>query len=123
MTQNLTWSAYWSAYWSAILIILLTYYAVIILLYCKEDLKNIILKTSHIKYRPTSEHNSQTSQQQAAMDEIRAYLLQSSYYPIGKSDFVSGLQGILSKYKNLQNTAYETSINKLALQECDHDPS
>ena len=107
----------WTSHPAVIPIFLLTYYALVITLCFSQDFVALFHKSAHRNNDFVSECDVQY-QLQAAVDEIRAYLDQAAYYTLAKAELSFGLQRVLSKYKNLQNTSYETSINQLVLEEC-----
>ena len=108
----------WTGHCAAVPMFLLIYYAVLIVLCFGHDFVDVFHKTSVPNYKLGSQYDAQNLQHQEALDEIRAYLNQAKYYTLAKPDLACGLQRILSKYKNLQNTSYETSINQLVIEEC-----
>lgn len=107
----------WASYLSAVTILLLLYYSVILLLFYRKDFRFVLHRIVAPKPSPQNKENVEFSHQQSPIGEIRAFVRQAACN-ISKAELIFGLQQLLSRYKHLQNTAYETSINQLILHEC-----
>ena len=103
---------------STIPICLLIYYSALKLLCFGKDFIQLFGDTSHPNHKLPSEYNIQSFQHQAALNEIQAYLGEVAYCTFTKADLTFGLQRLLFKYKYLQNTSYEKSINQPVFEEC-----
>lgn len=128
MENNISWSSYWSALISLTLI----YYAYVLLVFYRHELRNLL--TGKIKKMPTGvlqpslpimEHNNPVESggdalfhsAQSLADETLAYLEQSGHGV--KEEILFGLQQIFKKHRIILNSTYQHAMENLLLSECE----
>ena len=126
----------WQGYWTAIALTAIIYYAIILLLYYRQDLQGWLQKKSTRReavpatpfptpdkgpHLQTSLFEAETDFQAppidtaeqtfyACMDELSAFFEAAKSRRWQRAQLLQTLKQVLSKYPALQNTEYKTSI-------------
>lgn len=128
MENNISWSSYWSALTSLTLI----YYAYVLLVFYRHDLRNLLV--GKIKKMPTGvsqpsppilKRNNPVERDddelflsaQSLADETLAYLDQSGHGL--KEEIFFGLKQIFKKHRIILNSSYQPAMESLLLSECE----
>ena len=129
MVNNISWGSYWSALTTMVII----YYAYVILVYYRDDLRNRLAgkngRLSAGSFQPTllkvdnQEHSVRGGDEvlpvlQSITDEMVAYLGQASYAKAGKTDIIFALQQIARKYEMIEISSHRQAVNKVVQFEC-----
>ena len=122
----------WTSYWSVLSVLTIIYYAYVLLVYYRSDLRNRLAgKISHSSVghfppsQPLTQHQSHRVSGedelfpavQSLTDEMKAYLEQAGHAL--KEEIIFGLQKIFKKYRVLLNSSYQEAIENLLLLECE----
>ena len=129
MVNNISWGSYWSVLFIAVII----YYAYVLLVYYRGDLrtrltgKNNLLPAGNFKptHLPNQEQSDSESNDQELLpvvqlltDEVTAYLEQASHAGAVKPEIIFALKQITKKYGSVKTSPYQTAVNSLLQFEC-----
>ncbi|MBW7840868.1 MAG: hypothetical protein H3C36_14800 [Chitinophagaceae bacterium] len=119
----------WSDYLLTAFLVLVFYYAAILLIYYRKDIKHKLLpaKTPVSKPPIDSVLFSSSSQEQgrdkldaasaapmhSLVDELQAYVSQSGKEGIEKEDLTHGIKNLLLKYPDIQGSIFQEGITNL----------
>lgn len=132
----------WQGYWITLALLCAGYYAVIYLLYYRNDFSIIISKknkgvfipsapaavASFLKGQGRSATNSKSDMAdpgsdgmvQACIDELAAYFEESRKAKVVKEEYLYSVQRILSKYPALKGSVFQEPLSKLIVSEAKH---
>lgn len=134
----------WTSYGYAILGMALIYYSLVILIYFKQEVRELIsgkvvLNSGSGKLSQTNSvaspdaldksmsllpENSQASDSialNALQEEFSAYLFQSSGKPGDRTKIISDLIQIRRKYPQVENKEHQDALRKLVFWECENN--
>ena len=129
MVNNISWGSYWSA----LTIMVIIYYAYIILVYYRDDLRNRLAgkngRLSAGSFQATfsvkemRDHHETGDDEllpvvQSLTDEMTAYFGQVAYVKAGKAEIIFALQQIAKKYEMIKNSSHRQAVNRLVQFEC-----
>jgi len=130
MVNNISWGSYWSV----LTIMVIIYYAYVLLVYYRDDLRNRLAgkngRLSAGSFQPTFSvkemqgHHENGDDEllpvvQSFTDEMTAYLGQAAYAKAGKPEIIFALQQIAKKYEKIKNSSHQQAVNKLIQFECE----
>ena len=129
MLNNITWSSYWTA----LTILTVIYYVIILLVFYRHELGNLLtgkIGSPHGRTKSTHANLIEDTSQQGndknellpmvaiISDELTAYLEQGSYTRYEKPEVIYALQKITRKFAAIKGSKYQTTINQLIQSVC-----
>lgn len=113
----------WGDYWFTLLILTLIYYVYVLLVYYRSNLVRRI-QPAFFSRRPEVSSSSDDDELlpvvQSLTDEMIAYLEQASKADAVKPEIIFALQRIAKKYKEVKESPYQSSVNRLLQFECEN---
>lgn len=143
----------WQGYWITLALLSSIYYAAILLLFFREDLKAWLHKKSNRVWQtaPATQgpepHASQTPVQPslfgediaadfqappagseehrvyACMDELNAFFEAARSRKWSRGELLQALRLVLSKYPSIKESEYRHTLGQVILSQCEHDCS
>lgn len=116
MVNNISWGSYWSV----LTVLLIFYYAYVLLKYYRNDLRlrfQPAASITPIQKRKESGDGELLPVVQSFSDEMAAYLDQASYAKAGKNEILFALQQIAKKHLVIKDSTYQPAINSLIVLE------
>jgi len=140
----------WQSYWTALAILATLYYAVILLLYYRQDLKTWLQhKKASVATAAPATHFPHADNHQplqpspfegepdfhapllgteehtayACMDELNAFFEAARGRKWSRPELLQALRTILSKYPSLKGSDYKESMGRVIVTQCEHDCS
>ncbi len=116
----------WASYYFAITLSVILYYLVVLIIYYKDDIKQLLYTRNSIspayKLKPIIENNFEgidhnlLSIIQSLFDETTAFFNEASHANLSKEDILNSLKSLLSKYPGVRNSPYTQSIDSMIFQ-------
>ena len=129
MANNISWGSYWSV----LVFLTVIYYAYVLLVYYRSELRKLLAGgTSVLPARNSQRPPPLTDQPkhdenggdhlfpmvQSLTDEMSAYMEQTGHGL--REEIIFGLQRIFKKHNSILNTSYQEAIESLLIAECEN---
>jgi len=128
----------WQEYWTSLIVLTLSYYFVIYLLYFKrglhifsekhmfnpdisanEESQSTLFEIDKSEVKPTVKDNEEHIIQ-ACMDELNAFFENQKKTKAVKSELMFGLFTILQKYPSVRNSDFKESLTNVIATQCEN---